>query len=132
MASILQYMRTDSPATVPPADNNDTHALVFRCHDDMEIGAIRCPADPASPGQCAEGYTGYLCGTCSEGYGMLPSNICELCAGTGYNVKSLLIVGAMIAGSILIVVFVVKYWSAFPAKYAIRCAFQPMRMPMRR
>ena len=33
MASILQYMRTDSPATVPPSDNNDAHALVFRCHD---------------------------------------------------------------------------------------------------
>ena len=46
--------------------------LVFRCHDDMEIGAKRCPADPESPGQCAEGYTGYLCSTCSEGYGMLP------------------------------------------------------------
>ena len=59
---------------------------------------------------------------------MLPSNICEPCAGTGYNVRALFIVGAMIAGSILIVVFVVKYWSAFPAKYAIRCAFQPMRI----
>ena len=33
MASILQYMRTDSPATVPPSSDNDTHALVFRCHD---------------------------------------------------------------------------------------------------
>ena len=33
MASILQYMRTDSPATVPPSDVNDAHAVVFRCHD---------------------------------------------------------------------------------------------------
>ena len=59
---------------------------------------------------------------------VLPSEVCEACEGTGYNVKSLLIVVAMIAGSILIVVFVVKYWSSFPAKYAIRCAFQPMRI----
>ena len=44
MASILQYMRTDSPATVPPSDNNDTHALVFRCHDPTPAALRRIAA----------------------------------------------------------------------------------------
>ena len=104
--------------------------LVFRCHDNMDIGAIRCPADPESPGQCAEGYTGYLCATCAEDYGMMPSRMCEPCEGTGYTLKSMLLLAAIVVGLIIIVGLGIKYWRYLPAKYvyAVRCAFQPMRI----
>lgn len=42
MASILQYMGRDSPATVPP--ETDAHALVFRCHDPTPAALQRIAA----------------------------------------------------------------------------------------
>eukprot|EP01045_Picozoa_sp_COSAG04_P045129 COSAG04_NODE_15661_length_524_cov_1.447059_2_plen_54_part_01 len=52
---------------------------------------MRCPANPETPGQCGVGYTGFLCATCADGYGMMPSRRCEPCEGTGYTAKSMLL-----------------------------------------
>lgn len=101
--------------------------MVFRCDDDMEIGAIRCPEN-TKPGECRVGYSGHLCASCAKDYGMMASRMCEACEDQGYTMKSLLLFIAMVVGLVVIVCLGIKYWSYFPAKYAVRCAFQPMRI----
>ena len=108
--------------------NDQQIQLAFRCHDELEFAIIRCPANPATPGQCAVGYEGYLCQTCSEGYGMKPSQRCEPCAGAGFTAKSLLILLVIVASVTLVVGVGIRYWRKFPFKLAVRCAFQPMRI----
>jgi hypothetical protein len=93
--------------------------LVFRCHDVMELAMIRCPANPSMPGECSLGYQGYLCQTCADDYGMMPSRLCEPCAGTGFTTKSLLILVAIIVGVTLVVGTAIKYWRKFPFKLAV-------------
>eukprot|EP01043_Picozoa_sp_COSAG02_P018545 COSAG02_NODE_868_length_16360_cov_12.608204_8_plen_1642_part_00 len=102
--------------------------LAFRCHDEFDLAIIRCPAHPSTPGECSLGYQGYLCQTCADGYGMMPSRLCEPCAGTGFTTKSLLTLLAIIVVMTLVVGIGIKYWRKFPFKLAVRCAFQPMRI----
>jgi hypothetical protein len=102
--------------------------LAFRCHDEFDLAIIRCPANPSMPGECSLGYQGYLCQTCADEYGMMPSRLCEPCAGTGFTTKSLLTFQAIIVGVTLVVGTGIKYWRKFPFKLAVRCAFQPMRI----
>ena len=102
--------------------------LAFRCHNEMDLAIIRCPADPSMPGECSLGYQGFLCQTCAEDYGMMPSRLCEPCAGTGFTTKSLLILVAIIVGVTLVVGTGIKYWRKLPFKLGVRCAFQPMRI----
>ena len=59
---------------------------------------------------------------------MMPSRLCEPCAGTGFTTKSMLTLAAIIAGLILVIGIGTKYWNKFPYKLAVRCAFQPMRI----
>jgi hypothetical protein len=93
--------------------------LAFRCHDEMDLAIIRCPANPSMSGECTLGYQGYLCQTCADDYGMMPSRLCEPCAGTGFTTKSLLILVAIIAGVMLVVGTAIKYWRKFPFKLAV-------------
>jgi hypothetical protein len=102
--------------------------MVFRCHDDMEVGARRCPENPPEAGQCALGYAGYLCSSCAADYGMMTTRRCELCDDVGYTPKSMMMLGGIIVGLTLFGILFAKYWKVFPAKYAVRCAFQPMRI----
>ena len=71
------------------------------------------------PGECSLGYQGYLCQTCDDDYGMMPSRLCEPCAGTGFTTKSLLTLAAIIAGVMLVVGTAIKYWRKFPFKLAV-------------
>jgi len=93
--------------------------LAFRCHDEMDLAIIRCPANPSMPGECSLGYQGYLCQTCAEDYGMMPSRLCEPCAGKGFTTKSLLTLVAIIVGVTLVVATAIKYWRKFPFKLAV-------------
>ena len=102
--------------------------FAFRCHNDFDIAIVRCPPNPSMPGECSLGYRGYLCGTCAVDYGMMPSQLCKPCDGTGFTTKSLLILVVSIASAALVVGTAIKYWRSFPFKLAVRCAFQPMRI----
>ena len=59
---------------------------------------------------------------------MMPSQRCEPCAKTGYNLRSLLIVSAVVVGMIVATAVTIRYWQMFPGKHAMRCAFQPVRI----
>ena len=59
---------------------------------------------------------------------MMPSQLCEPCADTGFTTKSLVTLLAIIAAMALVVGIGIKYWRKFPFKLAVRCAFQPMRI----
>eukprot|EP01047_Picozoa_sp_COSAG01_P013588 COSAG01_NODE_643_length_14566_cov_31.994194_5_plen_784_part_00 len=100
---------------------------VFRCHQDIDIARVRCPAGN-NDGSCAEGYSGVLCDTCADGYGMKPSRECETCEGTGYNWESLLILLGIFVGIAIVAYFSFKFWEAFTLKHLLRCMFQPMRI----
>eukprot|EP01043_Picozoa_sp_COSAG02_P028716 COSAG02_NODE_1754_length_11053_cov_1.832390_2_plen_275_part_00 len=102
--------------------------LAFRCHVKLELAQVRCPANPAAPGQCTLGYQGYLCQTCAKGYGMVVSQRCEPCAEAGFTTRSLIILLAIIASITLVVGMGIKHWHKFPFKLAVRCAFQPIRI----
>ena len=101
---------------------------VFRCHIDLDIAALRCPANPDFPGQCNEGYKGKLCSTCVENYGMSPSRACEPCDNSGYTMKSMMVLMAMILSIAVICYIVSRFWKAFTLKHFARCAFQPGRI----
>ena len=59
----------------------------------------------------------------------MPSRICEPCEGTGYTLKSMLLLAAIVVGLIILVGLGIKYWRYFPGYVlAVRCAFQPMRI----
>ena len=93
--------------------------LAFRCHDEFDLAIIRCPANPSMPGECSLGYHGFLCQSCVEGYGLMPSRLCEPCAGTGFTTKSMLMLGSIIAGVPLVVGTGIKYWRKFPFKLTV-------------
>ena len=59
---------------------------------------------------------------------MMPSRMCEPCEGAGYTTKSMLLLAAIIVGLTVVVTLSTKYWRYFPAKFAVRCAFQPIRI----
>jgi hypothetical protein len=124
--TIPQLISTDSRRSLQQTES--PIQLAFRCHNDFDLAIIRCPADPPTPGECSLGYQGYLCQTCAENYGMMPSRLCEPCVGTGFTTKSMLTLVAIIAGLILVIGIGIKYWNKFPYKLAVRCAFQPMRI----
>jgi hypothetical protein len=90
--------------------------LVFRCHDEMEIGAIRCPAKPSAPGECSPGYVGLFCQSCDQDlngtrYGYdTSSRTCDACETTGVTGKAIGLVLAIFAGAVVIGVFGLKRW----------------------
>ena len=101
---------------------------VFRCHADIDIARERCPEN-AAPGQCAVGYSGYLCDSCDTDYGMSGSDkICQKCEDTGYTGGSLAIMLGIIVGISAFVFILSKLWTRFPLKHLARCAFQPCRI----
>jgi hypothetical protein len=101
---------------------------VFRCHIEMDLAVKRCPLNPDYPGQCALGYEGKLCDTCSDGFGMDPARECAPCAGTGYTRESFTLLGIILGALALLTVILAKVWKAFPLKHFPRCAFQPGRI----
>ena len=100
---------------------------VFRCHDDMELAAVRCP-ERALDGICAEGYAGARCDSCADGYGMGPTRTCDTCEDTGYTGRSLAILLAMMAGTLLVMKLLSMIWTQFTLKHLIRVMFQPGRI----
>lgn len=101
---------------------------VFRCHPDMELAVVRCPADPAVPGTCAVGYSGYLCDSCDDSYGMNSKRACDPCEETGYTFGSLGLFIGFVAGITLVAYGVAKYWKQLTWKHFARCTFQPGRI----
>eukprot|EP01043_Picozoa_sp_COSAG02_P003592 COSAG02_NODE_89_length_38500_cov_61.646910_4_plen_2440_part_00 len=123
--------------TIPTLDQSGTRrrlsagdgtVSVFRCHIELELAQTRCPANPEVPGTCAAGYTGYLCDSCSDGYGMSPDRACEPCSGAGYTSQSLLVLLATLGGVAFGTCVLGKVWKSFPLKHLARCAFQPGRI----
>ena len=109
------------------ADGTEVIA-VFRCHEDMELAALRCPADPEIPGKCAAGYTGYLCNSCEESFGMSTKRICELCDDTGYTMASLGMLLVLAAVVTILIFLTCRTWQMFSLKHLARCMFQPGRI----
>ena len=105
-----------------------TAQVAFRCHQEWDLATARCPANPSAPGMCAEGYTGFLCQSCADGYGMTPSRVCETCEDTGLTGMSFVIMAIIIVVLTLIGFVVSKYWPQMPGKHLVRCAFVPVRI----
>ena len=61
---------------------------MFRCHTDLDVARRRCPRCKSPPCGCAEGFDGFLCGSCAEepsvasphGFGMSDGE-CKECEG---------------------------------------------------
>jgi hypothetical protein len=107
--------------------HEDGVTAIFRCHNDMELAAKRCPAG-AAPGTCALGYEGQMCDSCIDGYGMNPSRECAPCDGTGYTGQSMLVLLVVIVSVAAVGWLTGKIWSGFQLKHLARCAFQPARI----
>lgn len=101
------------------AENDVT--LVFRCHEDLEKAVLRCPGG-LSTGECAEGHAGFLCGQCTDGYGMDSQGFCVEC--TEQNSGWLLAAGTLVGTSFALIV-ISKMWKQCPAKHLVRCSLQP-------
>ena len=100
---------------------------VFRCHMDLELAVVRCPSnpDPAKVGQCAQGYSGYLCDSCDDGFGMTSKKMCESCQDTGFTGETVVVLVGMLAAIALFFFFFSRFWSSFRLKHLARCMFQP-------
>jgi hypothetical protein len=127
------------PASLSATDSD--HVSVFRCHSDFEIATHRCPGSDPSAGMrrimsesdvmCASGYEGYMCGECSEGYGMNSNTQeCEACdeSGSGFTWATLGAMAAMIGGAMVVLGIIGFMWGKFPLKHVMRCAAQPLRI----
>jgi hypothetical protein len=127
--------------TIPklPADATFTmdsdHVSVFRCHADMEIATQRCPGGEGmrrllseSDGMCASGYEGYMCGECTEGFGMNSNQECEACESAGFTWATLGSMVAMLGGAMVVLGLIGVIWGKFPLKHVVRCAAQPLRV----
>jgi hypothetical protein len=102
-------------------------SFIFRCHHDLEISALRCPGGDIEA-SCAEGYEGYTCGSCVEGYGMSADKECLLCDSNEITFGGvLLLVGALLGFAVILAV-IGKYWMRFPWRHVVRCAAQPTRI----
>eukprot|EP01047_Picozoa_sp_COSAG01_P002039 COSAG01_NODE_51_length_31472_cov_106.607083_3_plen_4163_part_00 len=102
--------------------------LMFRCHAQEYLAKIRCPANPAYDNQCALGYTGMLCQSCANEFGMTPGYMCESCTKAGFTSKSAIILVSIIVFVTLVVALAVKYWDRVPGKHFVRCCFVPTRI----
>jgi Ca2+-binding EF-hand superfamily protein len=100
----------------------------FRCHAQEYLAKIRCPANPDYDNQCAPGYTGMLCQSCEDEFGMTPGFMCEPCTKAGFTSKSAIILIAIISFVTIVVALAVKYWDRVPGKHFVRCCFVPMRI----
>ena len=121
---------------VAPLLLDEDHATVsvFRCHNDMSTGVKRCPGSSSGAArrleetsQCNIGYTGIICGECSEGFGMRNSE-CVPCDDVGYNWQSFLVLLAVVVCVFVAFFLLGKKWRNFPLKHVIRCSAQPLRM----
>ena len=117
-----------------PLDQDSMTLSVFRCHNDMATGTKRCPGSSTGTArrlqedpQCNTGYTGIICGECSDGYGM-SNNECIPCEDTGFTWGSLFVLIVALAGILLLLLLVGRKWKTFPLKHVIRCSAQPLRM----
>ena len=114
------------------------HVSVFRCHSDMEIAQKRCPGSDASSGLrirrlqsddlCAPGYRGYMCGECTDGFGMNTNQECEPCEEAGFTWATLGAIVLMIACAFLVLGVISLVWVKFPLQHVVRCAAQPLRI----
>ena len=83
--------------------------------------------------ECAQGYSGHICGECDDDWGMSTNRECEPCeSGTSGTVGSIFILLGMIAGLVLILGVAAKLWKGFPLKHLLRCSVQPMVSSIRR
>ena len=79
--------------------------------------------------QCAQGYSGHICGECADDWGMNTDRECEPCeSGASGTVGSIFILLGFIAGLALVLGVVSKLWAGFPLKHLLRCSVQPMRI----
>ena len=99
-----------------------------RCHVEMDLAVARCPGEAMLGAdrldKCAAGYTGTTCNSCMDGFGMSSDRICEACEDSGYTVGSLLMLGGVIVGLILITFILSRFWKGLTIKHILRCAFQ--------
>ena len=108
--------------------DGESVTAVFRCNIDMDLAVLRCPADPPVPGTCALGYSGYLCDSCADSFGMSPKKTCNPCEDTGYTVESLMYLCSFILALFLTIFVMSKCWKSFSWKHFARCVFQPGRI----
>jgi hypothetical protein len=108
-------------------DSNLAVSFIFRCHHDLEIAALRCPGGDIEA-SCAEGYEGYTCGSCVDGYGMSADKECLLCEANEITVGGVLLLVVVLLAFALILAIVGKYWMRFPWRHVLRCAAQPTRI----
>ena len=94
----------------------------------MDLAVARCPGEAVLGVDrlhtCAVGYTGTTCNSCMDGFGMSSDRICEACEDSGYTVESLLMLGGVIVGLILVIVILGRIWKGLTIKHILRCAFQ--------
>jgi ABC-type branched-subunit amino acid transport system substrate-binding protein len=128
--------------TAPPIANSaggTSVVSVFRCHPDIEVARKRCPGtadgrrlavvESTMNPECAQGYSGHICGECDDDWGMNTDRECEPCeSGASGTVGSIFILLGMIAGLALILGVAAKLWKGFPLKHLLRCSVQPMRI----
>lgn len=87
------------------AERGPEVVMLFKCHADIAVAAGRCPACRAPPCDCAEGHTGFFCGSCvsesslyPDGFGMATDGICEPCE----EVSIALMTGVVVVGGVLL------------------------------
>jgi hypothetical protein len=109
------------------ADQSPTTTFIFRCHQNLEIAALRCPGGDLQTA-CAEGYTGFTCGSCADGWGMSGDKECLSCEGNEITVGGVLLLLLVLLGIVVVLAVMGKYWMRFPWRHVLRCAAQPTRI----
>ena len=107
---------------------NPTAVLIFRCHHDLEVAASRCPGGELNQVSCAEGYMGYTCSSCTEGYGMASSRECLACEDSEASAGTIVLLFAALIGIAIFLGVLQTYWIKFPWRHVVRCAAQPCRI----
>lgn len=109
-----------------PFDDQTSKIHLFACpEEDSCLGAA---GNQWEAGQCAEHHAGYLCNSCSDGYGMSELSGCKPCEEAASGSRVAIVLSIFMVCVVILWTVGQKFWKGCNSQHLIRCAFQPARI----